>query len=350
LFKPLRGAEVRFEINRLLSSRRKLNSNEKEVENKYIFHQSRNPQMAALYQASVEKIAKSDATILIQGESGTGKELMAYWIYTNSLRKTKPFVKVSCAVLPEGVLESELFGHERGSFTGAYSKRKGRFELADGGTIFLDEIGEISPAIQSKFLRVLQEKEFQRIGSNATIKVDVRVIAATSRDLKKEVERGHFREDLYYRLNVISLNIPPLRERKEDIPFLAEMFMKKYALRSQRILGGFENQALKLLTAYDWPGNVRELENAIERAVVLSTHNIITIGDLPNNIIQLLSEEPNEDLTLREAREKFEEEYIKNVLFRFKGNITQTARYLGLARKNLQEKVRKYNINAEEFR
>jgi DNA-binding NtrC family response regulator len=318
---------------------------------KFVFNQSRNPQMAALYQSAVDKIAKSDSTVLIQGESGTGKELMATWIYSHSLRKNRPFVKVSCAVLPEGILESELFGHERGSFTGAYTKRKGRFEVADGGTIFLDEIGEISPSIQSKFLRVLQEREFQRVGGSAsTIKVDVRVIAATSRNLRKEVELGRFREDLFYRLNVISLNIPPLRKRKEDIPHLVKVFLHKFCLKSQKRILEFSDSALRLLQAYDWPGNVRELENVVERAVVMSSGDIITIDDLPTNIVQLLAEEIELDTSLRSAREKFEEEYLKETLLRFKGNISQSAKYLGLARKNLQEKIKKYRISASKLK
>jgi transcriptional regulator with GAF, ATPase, and Fis domain len=306
--------------------------------------------MAALYQSAVEKIAKSDSTVLIQGESGTGKELMATWIYTHSLRKNRPFVKVSCAVLPEGILESELFGHERGSFTGAYTKRKGRFEMADSGTIFLDEIGEISPAIQSKFLRVLQEREFQRIGSGETIKVDVRVITATSRDLQKEVQLGRFRQDLFYRLNVISLKIPPLRERKEDIPHLIQVFLNKFCTKSQKRILGFNDSALRIMQAYDWPGNVRELENVVERAVVLTSGDTISIDDLPTNLVQLLAEEVEMDTSLRFAREKFEEEYIKETLIRFKGNISQSAKFLGLARKNLQEKIKKYKIEAYKLK
>ena len=350
LFKPLRETEVRFEVARVLSAGPAKVSQKAGVEKDFIHHQSRNPQMAELYNAAVIKIAKSDSTVLIQGESGTGKELLAYWIYSHSLRRDKPLVKVSCAVLPEGVLESELFGHEKGSFTGAYSKRKGRFELADKGTIFLDEIGEIPPSIQSKFLRVLQEREFQRVGSNQTLKVDVRVITATSRNLQQEVEEGRFRQDLFYRLNVISLKIPPLRERREDIPFLAEMFINKYGSKSGRRFAGFDDGAMRLLTAYDWPGNVRELENVIERAVVMASGNIITADDLPTNIIQLLSEEPGDDMTLKKAREKFEGEYIRETLGRFKGNVSRTSKYLGLARKNLMEKMKRYEIDANHYR
>jgi len=348
LFKPLREAEIRFEIHRLLA--KPVLMEDTSGEDKYIHQQSRNQRMAELYNAAVEKIARSDATVLILGESGTGKELMAKWVYSHSQRKMKPFVKVSCAVLPEGVLESELFGHEKGAFTGAYTKRKGRFEMADGGTIFLDEIGDISPAIQSKFLRVLQEREFQRIGSNDTIKVDVRVIAATSRDLWSEVRAGKFREDLYYRVNVISLNIPPLRERKEDIPFLAKLFMRKYAGRAQKSLDGFDPLALKMLCDYDWPGNVRELENMVERAVVLSSQEVITPADLPVNLHKFSAQEAGGDLTLRGAREQFEGEYIRDMLERFSGNISRSAECMGIARKNLLEKLKKYGIDQNQYR
>jgi Nif-specific regulatory protein len=306
--------------------------------------------MAELYQAAVSKIARSDATVLISGPSGTGKELMAHWIYAHSQRKGKPFIKVSCAVLPEGVLESELFGHEKGSFTGAYTKRKGRFELADGGTIFLDEIGEISPGLQSKFLRVLQEREFQRVGSSETIKVNVRIIAATSRNLKKEVEAGRFREDLYYRLNVINIAIPPLRERKEDIYYLAQMFLDKFACTAEKRISRIEEKAVKLLCAYDWPGNVRELDNAIEWAVVMCSGDEIKVDDLPSSIIQQLGDEAPADLTLKKAREIFEREYITDTLSRFSGNVSRSSKYLGLARKNLQEKIKKYEINARKYR
>ena len=349
LFKPLRDSEVRFEVHKAIAAAGKPEA-AAESKTSFVHQDSRNPQMADLYHAAVKKIAQSDSTVLIQGESGTGKELMAHWIYAHSMRKDKPLVKVSCAVLPQGVLESELFGHEKGSFTGAYTKRKGRFELADKGTIFLDEIGDIPPAVQSKFLRVLQEKEFQRIGSNQTVKVDVRVIAATSRDLLKEVEEGRFREDFYYRLNVISLKIPPLRERREDIPPLAEMFTRKFSAKSNRNIVGIDESALRLLIAYGWPGNVRELENVIERAVVLASGNKITTVDLPNNIIHLMSVEPRDELTLKQARENFEKNFIHDSLVRFRGNVSQAAKHLGLARKNLIEKIKKYNIDPGKYR
>ena len=351
LFKPVREAEAQFEVNRVLTILRQNEPSEKSDEkSKFVHLDSKNPKMAELYNAAVSKIAISDSTVLITGESGTGKELMAYWIYVNSLRKDAPFVKVSCAVLPEGVLESELFGHEKGAFTGAYSKRKGRFELADKGTIFLDEIGDIPPAIQSKFLRVLQEREFQRVGSNQTIKVNVRIITATSRDLRREVEEGRFREDLFYRLNVINIAVPPLRDRREDIPALAKMFIDKFAKAAKKDVKSIDDKAIRLLTAYDWPGNVRELENAMEWSVVMASGSIIGVDDLPTNLIQLLGEDVPPELTLKEARESFEKDYIIDTLSRFSGNVSKTSKYLGLARKNLQEKINKYAIDANRFR
>ncbi|NNL75600.1 MAG: sigma 54-interacting transcriptional regulator, partial [Desulfobacterales bacterium] len=232
----------------------------------------------------VSTVAPSEATVLITGESGTGKELIARSLHFNSPRKEKPLVVVNCAAITETLLESELFGHEKGSFTGADKRREGRFMQADQGTVFLDEIGETSSTMQAKLLRVLQEKEIQRVGGNATIKVDVRVVVATNRDLKSEVAQGHFREDLFYRLNVMPLNVPPLRERLEDIPLLAQHFLNKFAEKNRKTVKGFVPLAMDMLVNYDWPGNVRELENAIERAVILLTGEHITENQLPINI------------------------------------------------------------------
>src|SRR6266550_2060039 len=229
----------------------------------------------------IGKVAGSDASILVSGESGTGKELVAEAIHKASARNPHPLIKVSCAALPETLLETELFGHEKGSFTGAMTMRKGRFEIADKGTIFLDEIGEMTLGTQTKLLRILQEHEFERIGSNTPLKVDIRVIAATNRDLAEEVDRNRFREDLYYRLNVIHIHMPPLRERKEDIPALVEHFLSKYRWSEDAIPTSITEEALNRLVGYDWPGNVRELENAVERAVVLSRGQPITVEQLP---------------------------------------------------------------------
>ncbi|MGL5253746.1 MAG: sigma-54-dependent transcriptional regulator [Brevinema sp.] len=229
-----------------------------------------------------KQIASTDATVLLMGESGTGKELFASAIHENSLRAEEAFIKVNCGALPENLLESELFGHEKGAFTGATARRKGRFELADGGTIFLDEIGDISAAVQVKLLRVLQEREFERVGGEETIKVDIRVISATNKDLRKAVAEGTFREDLFYRLNVIQLDIPPLRDRVEDIPALADTFLKRYAEKYHKVAASFTPEVIQKMRAYSWPGNIRELQNAVETAVVLSSGECIEVEHLPS--------------------------------------------------------------------
>jgi two-component system NtrC family response regulator/two-component system response regulator HydG len=238
------------------------------------------PEMLAAFK-TIRQVAPSSSSVLLLGESGTGKELFAQALHQSSGRRSKPFVKVACAALPESLLESELFGHEKGSFTGATYSRPGRFEIADGGTLFLDEIGDISLAVQVKLLRFLEEREFERVGGNKTYRVDVRIVAATHRDLKKKLEDGSFREDLYYRLNVIEVRIPSLRERSEDIPLLAQHFLKKYAAANGKEIVGFSDAALALLLHHSWPGNVRELENAVERAVVLSNERMLDAKDFP---------------------------------------------------------------------
>jgi len=238
-------------------------------------------------------VAPSDATVLVQGESGTGKELVANAIHQNSLRKNQPFVKISCAALPETLLESELFGHERGAFTGASARREGRFQMAHRGTIFLDEVGEMSPSTQIKLLRVLREKEFEPLGSNQTFKVDVRVIAATNKDLEKETKKGCFREDLFYRLNVVPIVLPPLRERREDIPLLANHFFNFYREKNRKELKAISGKAMDLLVRYHWPGNVRELENTIERAVIIARGELVVPVDLPLQIQAMAKEKGN---------------------------------------------------------
>jgi len=291
--------------------------------------------------------APSDATILILGESGTGKELIANAIHQNSLRKDKPFIKVNCAALPEGLLESELFGHEKGAFTGAVSRRLGRFEQAHGGTLFLDEIGDMSLPTQAKILRVLQEGEFERMGGEKTIKVDVRIIAATNKDLEKEVEAGRFREDLYFRLSVVPVHLPPLRERKEDIPFLAEHFLKKYAEKNHRLLKGITPAAMDLLMRYHWPGNVRELENVIERAVIMSREEWITPEALPANLKKYQSAEEDESITEKlvgRSIKEVEKELILKTLEETGHNITRAAEILGITRRGLQYKLKEFGI------
>ncbi|HEX8118204.1 MAG TPA: sigma 54-interacting transcriptional regulator, partial [Pyrinomonadaceae bacterium] len=238
------------------------------------------PAVKKVYQF-IARVAAADTTVLVRGESGTGKELAARALHQNSPRRERPFVAINCAALTETLLESELFGHERGAFTGAIAQKKGKLEVADGGTLFLDEVGELAPALQAKLLRVLQEREFERVGGTRTIRVDVRVVAATNRDLEEAVRKGGFRQDLYYRLNVVSFEMPPLRERREDIPLLASYFVSKYASKFKRRVTGLSPEARACLVNYDWPGNVRELENAVERAVVMCTGEIIGVDDLP---------------------------------------------------------------------
>ncbi len=297
----------------------------------------------------VARVSTSHTTVLIRGESGTGKELIANAIHFSSPRSEKPFIKVNCSAIPETLLESELFGHEKGAFTGAMHKRIGRFEEANGGTIFLDEIGDLAPATQIKLLRILQEKEFQRLGSNTSIKVDVRVIAATHRNLEELMRKGLFREDLYYRLNVISINIPPLRERKEDIPLLIDYFMKKYSKENQKSVFDISKEARELLIRHSYPGNVRELENIIERAVVLCRGDIITTQDLPFHLSEGKTEEKTEtfkmDKSLPEFLEEVEKELIIKALNQNKGIQTWAAEQLGISERVLRYKIKKYKIN-----
>jgi len=292
----------------------------------------------------IKIVAKTNATVLITGESGTGKELVARAIHSQSHRPNKPFVAVSCAALPESLLESELFGHEKGSFTGAYVQKKGKFEFANGGTLFLDEIGEMSANIQVHLLRVLEEKEFTRVGGNEPIKVDVRVISATNKDLRRAIANGQFREDLYYRLNVVAIELPPLRERKEDIPLLAQHFLRKFALDNQKNIIDFSPEAIKFLLDYDWPGNIRELENAIERAVVLSKANSITIADLPHENLSLTG-----SASIGKNIKEVEKNHIINVLCETSGNYSEAARILGISRMTLYNKVKEFDLHVKNM-
>lgn len=285
----------------------------------------------------IEKIATTDSTVLITGESGTGKDLFGTTIHYQSPRRDKPLIKVNCAALPEGLIESELFGHEKGAFTGALKRKPGRFELASGGTIFLDEVGDLPLSAQAKLLRVLQDRSFERIGGTETIKVDVRIIAATNRNLKEEIKRGRFREDLFYRLNVIPVHIPSLRERKEDIPVLVEYFLKRFNSQSGRPVK-FSSDAMKALLEYEYPGNVRELENIIERAVVLSHDGVIKKEDLPFSLT------PADTLLLSEVSNRAEKGHILKVLKLTGGNKTRAAELLGISRKTLWEKLNVYKI------
>jgi Nif-specific regulatory protein len=293
------------------------------------------------------QVADSNATVLLSGESGTGKELVASAIHYQSPRANKPFIKVACAALPENLLESELFGYERGAFTGAMERRMGRFELADNGTIFLDEIGDLTLSTQVKLLRVLQEREFERLGGNQTVKVDVRVICATHRDLLKMVEEGKFRQDLYYRINVFPMIVPPLRDRKEDIPLLANHFIHKYGKENHKSVRSINQPALEMLLAHDWPGNVRELENAIERAVVLCNKDTITPKELPPNLrIGEALNLPATGATLPEIVASLEKKKIEDALNKYKTQ-RKAAKALGITERILGYKMLKYRLNNE---
>ncbi|HKJ04071.1 MAG TPA: sigma-54 dependent transcriptional regulator [Geopsychrobacteraceae bacterium] len=291
-------------------------------------------------------VAPSDATVLISGESGTGKELVAGAVHHNSLRKEAAFIKVNCAALHENLLESELFGHEKGAYTGATEQRKGRFELADQGTLFLDEIGDMSPTTQAKILRVLQEGEFERLGGTQTIKVDVRLLAATHHDLKQMVDAGHFRQDLFYRLNVVPLHLPPLRERPMDIPALAEHFLNLYADKNRKDIRSFKSEALEALLSYSWPGNIRELENAIERAVILCLEEQIGLPQLPVQVRQAHSSEEQRPFAVRPGItiKDMEKELILSTLRQTDNNRTQAAKILGVTRQTLQNKLKDYGL------
>jgi two-component system response regulator HydG len=312
----------------------------------------RSPAMKALVDMAA-MVAPSDATVLISGESGTGKELIARAIHFNSGRREKPFVIVNCAALAENLLESELFGHEKGAFTGADRLREGRFRQAHEGTLFLDEIGETATAMQAKLLRVIQEKEFQRVGGDETLHVDVRILAATNRNLQAEVARGTFREDLYYRLNVVTLEVPPLRARRNDIPLLAQRFMTHYSEKNRKRVKGFTPRAMDLLIKHAWPGNVRELENAVERAVILLAGDHISERELPLTI----DRGPAEDSQMgsdsgralpatdgSKSLEEIEKEAILATLAATGGNKSETARRLGINRKTLHTKLKRYGL------
>jgi len=290
----------------------------------------------------IKTVAKSSASVLIIGDTGTGKELVARAVHSQSQRRDKPFVAVSCAALPESLLESELFGHERGAFTGAVAQRKGRFELAHRGTLFLDEIGEISANMQVHLLRVLEEKQITRVGGTEPVKMDTRLVSATNKDLKMAVKEGRFREDLYYRLNVVTIELPSLKERREDIPLLAQHFLAKFAVENQKEVSTFSPEAMDFIMNYHWPGNVRELENAIERAVILAKDNVITLAELPQEHLAPLPS------SLRDLRE-VEREHILGVLAQTGGNYSEAARILGVTRMTLYNKARAFGMNVKKI-
>ena len=317
-----------------------------EVKGRYRFHHlvAKSRKMQDVFRL-LEQAAGSEATVVIEGESGTGKELVARAIHYNSPRVNGPFVAVHCAALAEGLLESELFGHVKGAFTGATADKKGRFESAEGGTLFLDELGEISPLIQLKLLRVVQEREIERVGSNQPVKVDVRIVAATNKNLQDLVTRGEFREDLYYRLRVVALTLPSLRERREDIPLLVNHFIEKYRERTGKAISGCEESVLRLFMTYLWPGNVRELENTIERAFVVTAGRTITLEDLPPEIAAGEAGQAAENRrAIRSAAPDGEREMIVQALTDAGWNKAQAARRLGIARNTLYAKMDRYGV------
>ncbi|HIE26135.1 TPA: sigma-54-dependent Fis family transcriptional regulator [Candidatus Poribacteria bacterium] len=295
---------------------------------------------------TIARVAPTKGRVLITGESGTGKELVARAIHNQSLRSDGLFVPVNCAAIPQELIEAELFGHERGAFTGATYRRIGKFEQADGGTIFLDEIGNMSLQTQAKVLRAIETQEFERIGGKNTIKVDNRIIAATNKDLDAEIKEGHFREDLYYRLNVIPIDIPPLRRRKKDIPLLAEHFLVQFCRENNKPKKQLSKEAMKILERYSWPGNVRELRNIIERLVIMSRGDVIEVDDLPQDLEETMTH--GTPGSLRDARRQFESNFIRQSLDNNNWNIAETARQLGIERTNLYRKMRQYSISRGE--
>lgn len=347
--KPFHPERVEALIERLVEHQRLVEENislHQRLDERYRFEDmvSKSNKMNQVIEL-IKTVAKSNATVLIMGESGTGKELVARAIHSQSDRRRKPFVAVSCAALPESLLESELFGHERGAFTGAHAQKKGKFEAANGGTLFLDEVGEVDANVQVHLLRAVEEKAFTRVGGNEEIKVDTRIISATNKDLRKAVANREFREDLYYRLNVVAIELPPLRERREDIPLLAEYFLRKFAAENQKQAVGFSREATESLLRYDWPGNIRELENMIERAVILAKDQVIAIADLPSENVSSAGSTPV-GRTLREMSRN----HILEVLSETGGNISQSARKLGISRRTLQNKIREYGLNVKTLR
>ena len=305
----------------------------------------------------VQKVADSDSTVLIQGESGTGKELIARMLHFNSSRKDRPMVPVNCGAIPETLLESELFGHEKGAFTGAAQTRMGRFELANGGTIFLDEVGEMSLSLQVKLLRVIQERSFERVGGSRTIQVDVRIVAATNQDLEKMVEEKRFRQDLYYRLNVIPIITPPLRDRQSDIPLLIDHFLKRFNHMKQTEVSGFTPEALELLTAFQWPGNIRELENMVERLVVLKKRGQLSVEDLPEKLHKKPAAQPEmkeqfirfteDGIHLSNEVEQYENQLIVEAMRKANGVTARAAQLLHVNRTTLVEKLKRRGFDTK---
>ncbi|MDY6853404.1 MAG: sigma-54 dependent transcriptional regulator [Thermodesulfobacteriota bacterium] len=347
--KPFKMDEISIVIKKALEEKRlryEVESLRKEVSGKYKFDNiiGKSKAMQDVFEL-IKRVSNSKSTVLICGKSGTGKELVAKAVHYNSPRKNGSFVAVNCGAIPETLLESELFGHVKGAFTGAIATRKGLFEEANGGTIFLDEIGDLSPSMQVKLLRVLQEREIKRVGGTENIKVDIRLIAATHQDLEEALKRGKFREDLFYRLNVITINLPELKKRQDDIPLLANHFLEKYTQDEGDGVTSISKEAMSLLMNYNWQGNVRELENVIERAIALGTHRTILPEDLPANIrngkkLFIIKDTPDEIATISEL----EKNHIARILEKTRGHKVNTAKILGIGRKTLYRKIKKYKL------
>ena len=305
--------------------------------------------MRQIYE-QVAQVAGANTTVLVRGESGTGKELIAHAIHYNSLRTKKPFVKVSCAALPESLIEAELFGHEKGAFTGAESRKKGRFELAEGGTLFLDEIGDVNLSTQVKLLRVLQEREFERVGGTETIKVNVRLIAATNKDMEAALADGTFREDLYYRLNVFTIFVPPLRDRKADLLLLADHFLEKFSREHGKSIKRISTPAIDMLVSYHWPGNVREMENALERAVLMCEGQVVHAHHLPPSLQTAEASGTVTRVSLADAVVAYEKDLIQDALKTTRGNRAKAARLLDSTERILNYKIRKYAVDVRRFK
>jgi len=342
IIKPLDFDDVILRIRRLMEHRELVNENEflrQEVQEKFSFSNiiGESPQMKEVFRL-IEKVAGTKGNVLITGKSGTGKELVARAIHYNSPRKKKRFVAINCGAIVDNLMESELFGHKKGSFTGAVRDKEGYFKVADGGTLFLDEVGEIPLHLQVKLLRAIETGEFIPVGDTTPVKVDVRIIAATNRDLEKEVEKGNFREDLFYRLNVIEIKLPPLNERQEDIPLLVHHFLEKYNKELNRQVKGVDEETMRILRNYEWKGGIRELENVIERALILCENDIITKNDLPPNLTR---QEPPPDIPakLKEAVASFEREHISRILKSTQGDKEQAAQILGISLSSLYRKI-----------
>ncbi|MCK4352218.1 sigma-54-dependent Fis family transcriptional regulator [candidate division WOR-3 bacterium] len=344
--KPFNLEEVSLVIKKIIEHQKLITENialREQLRERYSFENviGKSQKMQEIFKL-IEAIADSNSTILIQGESGTGKEIIARAIHQRSSRANRPFITVNCAAIPENLLESELFGYEKGAFTGAIQTKKGRFELANGGTLFMDEITDMKPNTQVDLLRVLQEREFRRVGGGKLIPIDVRIITSSNKNIEEEVASGNLREDLYYRLNVISIQLPPLRERREDIPLLVQHFLKKYSKKTNRVIKGMSKEALELFTRYNWPGNVRELENVIERAVILGKDEFLMPNDLPRIIKEVKKDKPH--YPPNKSLGEVEKEYITNVLQETGWNLSKTAKTLKINRTTLYNKIKKYKI------